>query len=63
MAEAFCIGAQEAVAGAESTKQIVARMGRAGTIGKRSLGYPDAGAFALGKIFTYLSEWIVENYK
>lgn len=63
MAEAFCIGAQEAVAGAESTKQIVARMGRAGTIGKRSLGYPDAGAFALGKIFTYLSDWIVENYK
>lgn len=63
MAEAFCMGAQEAVAGAESTKQIVARMGRAGTVGKRSLGYPDAGAFALGKIFTYLSEWIVENYK
>lgn len=61
--EAFCIGAQAAVAGAESTKQIVARMGRAGTVGKRSLGHPDAGAFALGKIFTHLSEWIVENYK
>ena len=63
VAEAFCIGAQAAVAGAESTKQMVARMGRAGTVGKRSLGHPDAGAYALGKIFTHLSEWIVENYK
>ncbi len=61
--EAFCIGAQAAVAGAESTKQIIARMGRAGTVGKRSLGHPDAGAYALGKIFTHLSEWIVENYR
>lgn len=63
VAEAFCIGAQAAVAGAESTKQIVARMGRAGTVGKRSLGYPDAGAYALGKIFTHLSECVADNYK
>lgn len=34
------------------TKQIVARMGRAGVVGERSLGYPDAGACALGVIFT-----------
>lgn len=61
IAEAFCMGAQAAVAGAESTKQIVARMGRAGTVGKRSLGHPDAGAYALGRIFTDLSEWIVEK--
>ncbi|EJQ61331.1 hypothetical protein IEU_00821 [Bacillus mycoides] len=38
--------------GAEYTKEIVARMGRAGTVGERSLGYPDAGAHALGVIFT-----------
>lgn len=60
--EAFCIGAQAAVAGAESTKNIVARMGRAGTVGERSLGYPDAGAYAIGQIFTYLSEFIVKSY-
>ncbi|AJG59674.1 DAK2 domain-containing protein [Bacillus cereus] len=37
--------------GAEYTKEIVARMGRAGTVGERSLGYPDTGAHALGVIF------------
>ncbi|MDM5187334.1 dihydroxyacetone kinase subunit DhaK [Bacillus sp. DX4.1] len=52
---AFEKGAEAAIAGAEYTKEIVARMGRAGTVGERSLGYPDAGAFALGVIFTELS--------
>jgi len=41
-----------AVEGAEKTKLIAARMGRAGTVGDRSIGYPDAGAAALGIIFT-----------
>ena len=58
MAQLFRMGAQAAVAGAEYTKEIVARMGRAGTVGERSLGYPDAGAYAIGVIFTYLSEEI-----
>lgn len=44
--------AEAAVAGAESTKLIAARMGRAGTVGDRSIGYPDAGAFGVGVIFT-----------
>ncbi|MBY0595849.1 dihydroxyacetone kinase subunit DhaK [Bacillus bingmayongensis] len=52
---AFEKGAAAAVKGAEYTKEIVARMGRAGTVGERSLGYPDAGACALGVIFTELS--------
>lgn len=52
---AFENGATAAVKGAEYTKEIVARMGRAGTVGERSLGYPDAGAYALGVIFTELS--------
>ena len=55
-AESFTLGAEAAVKGAESTKQIVARMGRAGTVGERSLGYPDAGAHGLGVIFTALAE-------
>lgn len=50
--DAFMKGAQAAVEGAENTKNIVARMGRAGTVGERSLGYPDAGAHALGVIFS-----------
>jgi dihydroxyacetone kinase len=52
---AFEKAANAAVEGAESTKGIVARMGRAGTVGERSLGYPDAGAYALGIIFTEIS--------
>ncbi len=54
----FPVGAKAAVDGAKSTEKIVARMGRAGTVGERSLGYPDAGAHALGVIFTYLANSI-----
>ncbi|MGG4169158.1 dihydroxyacetone kinase subunit DhaK [Rossellomorea vietnamensis] len=53
---AFQKGAAAAVEGAEKTKDIVARMGRAGTVGERSLGHPDAGAYALGVIFKELSD-------
>ena len=52
---AFEKGAAAAVDGAKYTETIVARMGRAGTVGERSLGYPDAGAYGLGVIFTELS--------
>lgn len=55
-AESFTRGAKAAVEGAEATKHIVARMGRAGTVGERSLGYPDAGAYGLGVIFTALAK-------
>ncbi|WP_379153628.1 dihydroxyacetone kinase subunit DhaK [Paenibacillus sp. sgz5001063] len=53
---AFTKAAAAAVQGAKSTEAIVARMGRAGTVGERSIGYPDAGAYALGVIFTALAE-------
>ena len=53
---AFLKGAEAAVDGAKATENIVARMGRAGTVGERSLGYPDAGAHALGVIFTELAQ-------
>lgn len=58
LVELFRQGAQEAVNGAKQTENIVARMGRAGTVGERSLGYPDAGAYALGVIFTELAKGI-----
>lgn len=53
---AFRLGADAAAAGADKTKDIVARMGRAGTVGERSLGYPDAGAYALGVIFSDITD-------
>jgi len=51
----FRKGAEAAVQGAKNTENIVARMGRAGTVGERSLGHPDAGAHALGVIFTEIA--------
>ncbi|MED3922523.1 dihydroxyacetone kinase subunit DhaK [Priestia aryabhattai] len=53
--------AEAAVEGAKSTEQIVARMGRAGTVGERSLGYPDAGAHGLGVIFTEVAHVMQEK--
>lgn len=44
--------AAAAVAGAEKTKELVASKGRASYVGERSLNCPDAGAFAIGVIFT-----------
>ncbi len=48
--------AEAAVEGAKKTEAIAARMGRAGTVGDRSIGYPDAGAYALGVIFTGIAQ-------
>lgn len=56
---AFTKAAQAAVQGAKDTEAIAARMGRAGTVGDRSIGYPDAGAYALGVIFTDLKNTLV----
>ena len=54
--ELLAAGAKAAVDGAAATANIVARMGRAGVVGERSLGHPDAGAYALGVIFTEVSQ-------
>ncbi|MCC8029715.1 MAG: dihydroxyacetone kinase subunit DhaK [Lachnospiraceae bacterium] len=54
--EIFKLAADAAVAGAAATAEHVAHMGRAGTVGERSIGYPDAGAYALGVIFTEITE-------
>nr|WP_294530221.1 dihydroxyacetone kinase subunit DhaK [uncultured Blautia sp.] len=54
--EAFKEASAVAVKGAKETEKIVARMGRAGVVGERSLGHPDAGAYALGVIFSWITE-------
>ncbi|RDY30090.1 dihydroxyacetone kinase subunit DhaK [Lachnotalea glycerini] len=51
--------AQAAVLGAMETEKIVARMGRAGTVGERSIGHPDAGAYGLGVIFTDVVQHLI----
>lgn len=54
MKDAVKKAAKAAVDGAEATKYIQAKMGRAGVTD--SEGYPDAGAYGLGVIFTELAK-------
>ncbi len=54
--EAMKISAEAAVAGAEKTKDMVASKGRATYVGERSLSFPDAGAMAIGIIFTEIAQ-------
>ncbi len=54
--DALQAGAAAARDGAEKTRQMIASRGRASYVGERSLNYPDAGAMALGIIFTGLAE-------
>lgn len=58
---AFEKAAEAAKEGAKATEKIVARMGRAGTVGDRSLGHPDAGAHSLGVIFTEIAQVMQEK--
>lgn len=51
-------GAIAAHNGAEATKTHVATLGRAGTVGERSIGFPDAGAHGLDVIFNELYAFI-----
>lgn len=54
--KAFEAATKAAQQGAEHTKTIVARKGRASYLGERSVGHPDAGAMAMGVIFNALTK-------
>lgn len=54
--EALTLGAQAAREGAEKTREYAASKGRASYVGERSVSFPDAGAMALGIIFTIIAE-------
>lgn len=58
--EGLNLGAKAAHDGAEATKTHVATLGRAGTVGERSIGYPDAGAHGLDVIFNELAKYIAK---
>lgn len=51
-------GAIAACDGAEKTKTMVAKKGRASYVGDRSINHADAGAMALGLIFTHVSKFV-----
>ncbi len=61
--EGLKLGAIAAHEGAEATKTHVATLGRAGTVGERSIGYPDAGAHGLDVIFNALADYIAAYNK
>lgn len=58
--EGLNLGAKAAHEGAEATKTHVATLGRAGTVGERSIGFPDAGAHGLDVIFNELAAYIAK---
>ena len=54
--EALEEAAHAARTGAESTRDLVARFGRARSLGERTRGYPDAGATSISLIFKGFKE-------
>jgi len=58
LAEALSAAAAAAQAGAEATKEIVARVGRARTLGERSLGHPDPGAVSTYLILQHMADYV-----
>ena len=44
--------------GMESTKEMVATIGKAKTLGERSLGYPDPGAVSMQLIFKFMYQYV-----
>ena len=61
LADGFALAAQKAEAGAEYTKTVTAKFGRAKYYGDKSIGLQDPGAVSVRIIFQAMSEWI-QNY-
>ena len=56
--ESLVAVAEAAREGVEATKDMVARVGKAKTLGKRSLGHPDPGALSTYLILKYMTEYV-----
>lgn len=50
-----------AEAGKEASKEYVAKIGKAKTLGERAIGYPDAGCVSLTVIMQAMSSWANNN--
>jgi phosphoenolpyruvate---glycerone phosphotransferase subunit DhaL len=60
LAQALRLAAQAAKAGAESTKEMDARTGKARSLGPRALGFVDPGALSTSLILEFM-QWYVEG--
>jgi dihydroxyacetone kinase-like protein len=58
ISEALPSVASAAQRGVDATKEIVARLGRARTLGERSLGHPDPGALSTYLILQHMADYI-----
>jgi dihydroxyacetone kinase-like protein len=47
--------------GMEATRDVVAKVGKAKTLGERSLGHPDPGAISTYLILKYMTEYVTGN--
>jgi len=59
--EALDAVAEAARLGLESTKGMVARLGKAKTLGERALGYPDPGALSTYLILNFMKEYVLSR--
>jgi dihydroxyacetone kinase-like protein len=58
LSDALYLIVKEAEKGAETTKDMVATIGKAKTLGERSLGYSDPGAISTSLILRYMLEYV-----
>ncbi len=58
LSEAFAAVAAGATDGMEKTKAMIATMGRAKTLGEKSIGHPDPGALSVSIMFNTMNEYV-----
>jgi len=59
--EAFSMAAEQARSGAEETRSMVAKHGRAKNLGERALGYIDPGAVSTALMFEVIRDYLLEQ--
>ena len=61
LTESVVATAQAAEEGKEASCQMIATMGRAKTLGEKTLGLPDAGAISVSIILLTMAQFITQN--
>jgi len=61
LGEALAAVAEAARLGMEKTREMVATVGKAKTLGGRSLGYPDPGAVSMSLILQFMAEFAAQK--
>ena len=59
--EALTAISKAAHLGMEKTRDMAASVGKAKTLGERSLGHPDPGAISMALIFEFMAEYVAQK--